>query len=779
MLNIIGLTIAFTCALLVLLFVRYEFSYDNYHKNAENVFRVVKEDLDNEWRGTNMWNATSGLLKPTILENCPEAINGVRILKIWEVEIIKGNQHFLEEEMAYVEPQFFELFSYAFVNGDPTTALNHPKSLVLTESLASKYFPGEADPVGKSILISGIDFIITGILKDIPANSHFPIGFLGSYQTLFDPAYNLYDSQLEWNNNNYATYIQLQKNTEPRIVEDKITGIVKEIKGNNSRESYHLQNIRDIHLYSDVNLEAGTNGNILYVSIFSGIAILLLIIGGFNYMNLTSAQLMFYTKETGIRKIIGASKTQVLLQILGEAILISFISLVLSIFITQLILPFFSQFVERQLTSDMLLDPNLITFWFVLILIYAVLTSLYPAIQILRQNPVKVLKSNKITSRETIGIRNSLIVIQFAISITLIAGTIILYQQLNYIKNKELGFQKENVVNIQIPDMNSELKKKYGTLKNELAKIPDVLDITYAQTALDKDNWGGGADWNGKPPEVDIPMYHLIVENNYLDFYGIELLYGQSFSEEMKAEGRTSYFILNEAAVKAIGWTDPVNRDLSMQMWSDSRVIGVVKDFHYQPLHLGIEPLAISLGSPDRHANIISVKIKPENLSVTLNQLESSYQNIFPGHPFRYHFLDEQLDISYRTDQKLGKIFGVLAGISIMVAALGLFGIASFLAKQRIKEIGIRKVNGAKTSEILTLLNRDFIKWVIVAFIIATPIAWYSMNQWLQSFAYKAELSWWIFAMAGLMALGIALLTVSWQSWKAASRNPVEALRYE
>ncbi len=778
-LNITGLTIAFSCVMLVSIFVRYEFSYDEGYENAENIYRVIQEDLEDEWRGTNLWNATSGLLKPAILSHCPEVMNGTRLLPIEEIEIVLDNQHFLDEKLYFVEPDFFEVFSHQFIHGNSTNAVNNPNSLVITESTASKYFPILENPVGKQIEISNISFTISGVIKDVPENSHLPINFLASYQSVFDPAYDFGDAEFEWFNNNFSTYVTLQEGIDANPLENKITATVKEVRGRNMPEAYHLQNIRDIHLHSHVNLEAGTNGNILYIYIFSGIALLLLVIAGFNYVNLTSAQLLFFTKETGIRKITGASKPQIFLQILGEAILISLVAFGCSLLVVNFVLHPFSQLVERQLTQDMVWNAGYLSWWFLTIILFAILTSLYPAFRILGLHPIQVLKSNKITSKESLKTRNSLAIIQFAISIALIACTIILYRQLDYVKNKELGFQKENIINIQIPDINIEQKKYYPALKNELSRLPDVLEVTYSQTALDKDNWGGSAQWAGKSPDVELPLYHLIVDENFLDFYGINLLYGQSFSPEMKAEGRSSYFILNEAAVKAIGWNDPINKKLSMQMWSDSRVIGVAEDFHYQPLHLGIEPLAISLGSPERHANIISVKIKSEQLSTTLNNIETVYSELFPEYPFNYHFLDEKLSESYRTDQKLGTMFGILAAISIVVACLGLFGLASFIARKRIKEIGIRKVNGAKVSEILTLLNKDFIRWVVIAFVIAVPSAWYGMNNWLENFAYKTAMSWWIYVLAGGIALVIALITVSWQSWKAATRNPVESLRYE
>lgn len=778
-LNLLGLTIAFTTAIVVSLFIKYEFSYDQQQPDAANIYRVIKENLDNEWRGTHLWNATSGLMKPTLQENCPEIKNVAQLLPIDEIEIVINNQHFMDGKFYFTGPEFLEIFQYHFLKGDPKTALIEPKSIVLTKSMAEKYFPEEDNPMGKLIHLGNMDFTVTGIMEDVPKNSHLPINFLASQQTVFDPSYDLNDAEAEWWNNNYNTYVEVYNDVDVPSLESKITKIVRDSREGDVPEAFQLQNIKDIHLYSHVNLESGTNGDILYIRVFFGIALLLLLIAGFNYMNLASAQMLYFTKETAIRKISGASKFQIVLLVFVETLLICLSAFVISMYLAYFILPSFAELVERELAVSMLWSYSNLAAWIGMVVLFALISCTYPAYHMMRQKPIVMLKIQTSKPSNFLNVRNILVVSQFTISIALIAGTIIFYRQLDFIQNKELGFQKNNIVNIIIPDIQSELKKSYSVLKEKLQASTNILDVTYAQTALDNDEWGGSAEWAGKSTQEDIKLYHLIVDQNYLDFYNIDLLDGELFSKEMKAKNNSSFILLNQAAVKALKWNEPVGRKLSLQMWKDSKVIGVVKDFNYQPLHLGIEPLAVSLGLPEDHANIISVKIAPNDVSGTLDEIKTIYKGLYPGYGFNYQFLDDQLSNAYRTDQKLGQLFGILSLISLVVAALGLFGSASFMAKRRIKEIGIRKVNGAKVSEVLALLNKDFAKWVVLAFFIATPIAWQIMKGWLENFAYRTTLDVWIFGLAGILALGITIITVSWQSWRAAITNPVDALRNE
>lgn len=430
---------------------------------------------------------------------------------------------------------------------------------------------------------------------------------------------------------------------------------------------------------------------------------------------------------------------------------------------------------EKELSFKMLLTPGSIGLFFLIVISVGFISGIYPAIMLARQQPISVLKNNKLAGSKVMGIRNSLVISQFVISIVLIIGTIVLYKQLNFIHNKELGYQKENILSIPIGDR--ELKKKYDVFKEELIKHPGIVDVTFTQNTLENNTYGGWGDWEGKSQEEHINFYHIYTDYNFIDFFGINVSEGRAFSSDMLTD-KSEAFILNKAAINAIGWNNPLDKQFYLDN-PKGKVIGVVDDFHYQSLKLGIEPLLITMGEPGEYANHISVKVLSENLPVTLSFIENTYKRMSPGYQFQFTFLDSKLNDLYRAEQKLGRIFSIFTGIAFIVCILGLFGLASFIAKQRTKEIGIRKVNGAKIHEVLTMLNVDFIKWVIIAFIIACPIAYYSMDKWLENFAYKTEISWWIFALAGCIALLIALLTVSWQSWRAARRNPVEALRYE
>ena len=399
----------------------------------------------------------------------------------------------------------------------------------------------------------------------------------------------------------------------------------------------------------------------------------------------------------------------------------------------------------------------------------------YPAVVLSRNKPLNIIAGNKTLGLTGIGIRNGLIVTQFVISIALIMSSLVLHKQMRFVINKKLGYHSENIISIDVPD--AQLRDKYEIFKNEVLKHPGISDVTYSQTSLDYNDWGGVGKWEGKQPEEDIPFYTLYVDYNFFEFFDISLEKGRFF-QSANSTDINSACILNKTAVEAIGWDNPLNKNFSAQNVS-GKVIGVVNDFNFQSLHLGIEPLAIGLGENNGHKRYFSVKIAANRTADALSYIEDTYKKMSPSYQFNYAFLDDKLESQYKAEQRQGSLFSFFTAIAIVLAVLGLFGLASFVAEQRTKEIGVRKVNGAKIREILAMLNIDFVMWVIIAFIIASPFAWFAMNKWLENFAYKTEISWWIFALSGVIALVIALITVSWQSWRAASRNPVEALRYE
>ena len=774
-LNIFGLIVGFTCSFLIFLYVRYELSYDQYHENAETVYRVVQKQTGNVWLGTDMWNATSGMLKPTLLENFPEVVKAVRVYHRGGT-VYHNKNYFLERRFFIVEPEFLEIFTFPLVKGDPGTCLSQPRSILLTEVMALKYF-GNEDPMGKTFTVSNIDYMITGILKDIPKNSHFTFDFLASFSTIYSESLVRRESIEQWGNNHYSTYIQLRKGVDTDVLEEKITGIIKDLRDSRRYTEYHLQPITDIHLHSRVNREFEPNSDIRYVYIFSAIAFLLLLIASFNYMNLSTAQAFFRAKEVGIRKVIGANRRQVSLQFLGEAVLFALIALVVSYFLIQILLPSFSSFVQRDLDFNLVKGLG-VAFLFILIAFLAgVVSGSYPAIFLSALHPLGVLGRSKAGgSKKSLVFRNTLVVAQFIISISMIISTMVLYRQLNYIKNRNLGFEKENIVNFYVYDRG--LRNKYETFRNELIHHQGILDLTGSSSLFDYNSTGGSGWWEGKQENENINFYRLFVDDNFFDFYGIRLLEGRFFSREM-ATDQDEAFILNETAVKSIGWVKPLGKLFRHWTQKKGEVIGVVDDFHFQSLRLHIESLVITLHSDSSSRSYFSVKLKAGDVFNTLKFIEAKYKEFSPGYPFSYSFLDDRLNDIYLTERRLGLIFSSFTGIAIIVSCLGLFGLGSFTAEKRTKEIGIRKVLGASIFKIVFMLSKEFIRWIILAAAAAVPIAWYAMNKWLDNFAYRINIRVNIFVLAFFIALLISFLSVGYKSYKAAAANPVNCLRDE
>ena len=775
LINIAGLTIGIACSTLILLYVQYELSYDTYHDNANNIYRAVQKQTGNVWRGTDMWNATCGMLKPTLLEYFPEVL---RVSRVYHAggRIEHRKNIFIERRFFIVEPEFLEIFTFPLVEGDPETALNDPLSVLLTEDMAAKYF-GDENPIGKILKVSGQDYVIKGILKNVPGNSHFTFDFLASFQTLYSTSLMENDNIERWGSNMFSTYITLRAGVDPQEMGRKITNVIKGLRERGRPVEYHLQRVSDIHLHSHVNREFEPNSDIKYVYIFSAVAVLLLLIACFNYMNLSTAQSLYRTKEVGIRKVAGADRKQITHQFLGEAILYSMIGLLLSFFLIKLILPWFSRFVERDLGFGLISDFGLTGMFIGIAVFIGFVSGSYPAFLLAKLQPINVFHRFLISGpKKTMGFRNTLVVIQFVISIGMIAGTTVLYKQLRYVQNRNLGFEKENIISFYVYDRG--LRKQYEAFRTELLEHPGITDLTYSSSSLHYNMAGGGAWWEGKEENDYINFYRLAVDYNFLDFHKIELLQGRNFSKKMATDVQKAY-ILNNTAVNTIGWKSPLGKLFRHWSYENGAVIGVCSDFHFQSLHLKIEPLVINLAREFHEKAYFSVKIITGNVPATLDFIEKKYKEFSPGYPFDWAFLDDRLNSVYRSEQKLGMIFICFTGIAIVIACLGLFGLGAFTAEKRTKEIGIRKVLGASASGIVFLLAREFMKWVILAAVIALPLAWYAMSRWLENFAYRTRIGPEVIILAFITALLISFVSVGYKSYKAATSNPVDSLRHE
>ena len=655
------------------------------------------------------------------------------------------------------------------LSGSPSGAFTNPNSIVITQALAEKIF-GENNPIGTLIEldINGLQqFVVSGVLKDIPTNTDLQFEFLIPFE-LISAYVNSWDYKMT------ETYVQLEKGKDYSEVNTKIKGVISEFKPDWNNQLY-ITPLTRCHLYN-----LGGGGRIQYVYIFSIVAMLILVIAIFNFVNLTMARSDKRIREIGVKRIIGSSKSLLILQFLYEALLLSIIALVFSVFIIELFLPS----VNNLLNVNLDLRYNFLNISVLLgfAIISGLISGIYPALFLSSLRPIDVLKKNiqplrllnrkgSVNPSQKISFRSVLVVFQFTLTIVLISGILIIKNQLQYLQDKDLGYDKENVL---VMHMQGNLQNQYEIVKNELLELPEILNIATSESHLT--NWRASdtPDWEGKESDIIFDMGVNSVDYDFDQTLGIEMAEGRFLSKEFSRDATEGY-VINEAAVEVMGLKDPVGKKMSI-FNRQGTIIGVIKNMHTESLHAEIKPFAYRYTSVGSY---MFIKTNSSSISQTIQTIRNKVRQIVPDDPANVSFLDDDLNELYVSELTTEKLMEYSSFIAILISCLGLFGLSFYGSKLRIKEIGIRKVNGARVSEVLAMLNKDFVKWVTIAFIIATPVSWYIMNKWLESFAYRTNMSWWIFALAGLLALGIALLTVSWQSWRAATRNPVEALRYE
>jgi len=749
--------------ILILLWVQDELSYDRFHVNGRHLYRVVLEEQYANRVG--YWPVISIPVGPALKTNFPEIEDAARF-RMYFALIQKGTRRF-DERGGFVDPSFFELFTFPFVKGDRKTAFPDPYSIVITERTAEKYF-GREDPLGRILKINNeTDYRVTGVIQNVPSNSHLRFDFLMP----FDGYIQVDRAPESWGRNQIDTYVMLVRSVSAEEVNQKIAGLLRpHLKRVETR--LLLQPLTRIHLY---NLSGG--GNIRYVYIFSVIAAFVLLIACINFMNLATARSSTRIKEVGMRKVTGAQKSHLIKQFMVESIILSFISLFFSIILVSIFLPTFNSLSGKQLTIEISSQMHVIP-WIVGLAVFTGLVSgSYPALILSSLRPVHILRGSLVPGAP--GIRNSifrkvLVLTQFSISIILIICSVVVSRQINYIKNKELGYNKEQIVFLP---MNEAIARRYDPIKNALLKDPNVLSVTGSSmlpTEIATSYVGFG--WEGKDPDQSIQMYLVRVHYEFTETLDIKVIQGRYFSKDYPADSRN--FILNESAVKLTGLDSPVG---SRFAWGDEEgtIIGVVEDFHFRSFHEEIGPLILVL-RPQR-CSYICVRIETDaiDLSNTIDYMEKVWNQIAPEFPFEYHFLNEDFDAMYRSEQRIGRIYGYFTFLAVFVSCLGLFGLVAFIAERRTKEIGIRKVLGASVSKIVGLLIKEFVVLVTLSNMIAWPIAYYAMNKWLANFTYHADLALVIFILSGFLALTIAILTVGYQAFGAARVNPVEALKYE
>ncbi len=776
--NLFGLTVGLTCCLLITIYILNELSYDRYNQNADNIYRVTR-DFNNEDGVVSLRLSTISPPFGYYLPNdFPEIQKMTRLLDNGITPLRYKDKLINEQNVFFADENLFDVFTVKVLKGNPKTALSDPFSVMLTEEAAKKYF-GDEDPINKVIRANNqFDVKVTGIYKAFPSNAHIHPGMLVSFNTLKDSAvYGEKNLRTNWGNNSFFTYLLLPPHYNTARMISQFPAFIdrhmrnEEYIGKQASKytKLGLQKLTDIHLYSHTDYEAEPNGDIKRVYIFSAIALFILLIACINYMNLSTARSTLRAREIGIRKVIGARKRELIFQFLSESVLLSWVAILIAFACLYLTLPWLNKISGQQLSPGVLMKWQILVPVFLTPFIVGILSGIYPALFMSSFQPVKTLKGLFRTGGRSISFRKVLVITQFAISIILIITTATVFQQLHYMQKKSLGFDKEHIVVIPY---NNALNDKYEAFRNELLSNANFKNSTRTSripTGRLLDDMGAytlSGD-SMKPANTDIKF--VSVDYDFVPTYGISMAAGRNFSREYGTD--TLSFVLNESAVKALGWKTPQNAVGKDFKYGNTKghVIGVIRDFHFESMHQSIVPLVLVMFPPSfYYFNNLSIKVSGNNIPASLSHLETTWKKILPEIPYQHTFLDENFDKLYQVEQRQGNIFTIFACIAIFIASLGLFGLSAFSISQRIKEIGIRKVLGADVTTIVTLLSKDFLKLVAVAAILAFPVAWYFMNNWLQDFAYRISMPWWIFIIAGIAAAIIALITISFQAIRAA-----------
>jgi len=763
--NITGFAFGISICLAIVLFLIKEYSYDKYHENADQIVRLIDTK--------NNSSSIDYRVKDILLENYSELENACIIQRMqMPVSVKVGNEGFYLDNIMSVDNSFFEVFTVPFISGKSLKPFDNINSAVITESTAKTLF-GTENPVGKDLTIMGSQMVtISGVIKDFPDNSSISAGLLVNAE---NSAFKFEFSCGNYNDKSshrfsFRIYLQLNKNINPEQLIAKINSNSDLLKP--YKEEVGFLSLKDIYLYDKTNGSKTKRGNVGLMKLLTGIALIILVLAIINYVNLTIAQQNRRNKDTGVRKTVGALRKNILYHFLSESVLVSLIALTLALVFVWLLIPLYSLIFNTTININLLFQfPN------ILILICSVffigiLSGIGPAFILSGISPVKVL-SGSITARRQKGyLRNSLSIFQFAISIILIFCVTIIQRQISFVKHKDPGFNEEQLLLINVPAIQRNDVNKVMVLLDELKKSPYIKNLSISNGVPGKIYMSMGTNIKNSDKNISIPC--LQVDTAFLKTFDIKIINGRNLEPGDLEKG---VCMINEAAYKHFEWGSFKNKRINNGREGGYEIIGVVNDFHYNSLHKTIGPVCIMFTRVNPKA--INIRIAENNISAGMDYINKTWQETLSGYPLKYQFYDDWFDAMYIKEERFAKTIGLFAILAIVISCIGILGLAIFSSERRIKEIGIRKVNGAKVSEILTMLNKDFVKWVAIAFIIAVPIAYYAMSKWLENFAYKTTLSWWIFALAGLLALGIALVTVSWQSWRAATRNPVEALRYE
>ncbi|MGD9345817.1 MAG: ABC transporter permease [Candidatus Aminicenantes bacterium] len=771
--NISGLAVGMACCILILLWVKDELSYDRFHENVDTIYRVTEHQYNSSGDYFPV-AVTPWPLAEALKNDFPEVIESTRLRILAGLLVSYKEKKFYERDLVAADPSFLKMFSFPLLEGDRTTALTEPNTILITEDAAGRYF-GTEDPIGKILTFHNTyDFKVTGVLEDVPHNSHIQFDFLLPFESTLRE-FGWTDS---WGTNNYTTYIQIADNASLQHISAKISEYLKKIN-EQTRTKLVLQPLTDIHLHSDyaIDLYGHTENTAIYVYAFSAIALFVLLIACINFMNLSTARSEKRSKEVGLRKVVGASRLNIISQFYGESLFLTLISFVSAIVLVYLLLPVFNNVSGKLLAFDSMREPVILIGLIGLMLITGIVSGSYPALVQSSFKPVDSIKGivRKASSRPGKSLfRRTLVVTQFTLSIMLIVGTLIVHKQIHYMLGKKLGYEKESMVYFV---KRANVRSQYDAFKSELLSDPNITGVTASSDVPTYTVHSTSAfSWEGKDPETNFLIHQFSVDYNYIKTFNMNIIAGRDFSKDFPVDASTQSFIVNETAVKAMALENPIGSKFMLYR-NSGQIVGVVADFHFKSLQKEIEPLVLRI-EPQRDSYVF-VKFKSGKAKEVIASVTKVYNQFNPDFPLRYTFLDEEVERLYNSEQKTKTIFNYFTFVAIFIASLGLFGLASYMAQQKTKEIGIRKVLGASILNIVTNLSREFVFLVCVANAIAWPLAYLAMNEWLHNFAYRIKMDPFLFIYAGLVSTLLALLTVSYHTIKSALVNPVNSIRYE
>jgi putative ABC transport system permease protein len=788
LINLVGLAIGMAVSIVILLYVQFEMSYDTYHPDVERIFRVSRAWYNPQGDVSLHLGHTAPPFGPLIQSDFPEDVEVSARLFNYNPLVKSGGNNFEEERFFFGDPEVFDVFSWEIIEGEGKSALKEADGIILTESAAKRYF-GDGPAVGKELLVmlpsQEATFQVRGVMKDMPDNSHFHVDFLASMVPVVQFYGGLESFMSNFGSNNFSTYIKLREGLDYLEFEAKLPSLIDRHMGENQAgmpmsrgTQLLLWPITDIHLYSNLDSEIEANGNIDYVYIYLAVAFFILLIACINFMNLSTARSSLRSMEVGLRKVMGADRGLLIRQFLGESFVMTFLSMVLALILVYLLLPTFSDFSERPLSLNLFQNPEFIVLIVGIMVVVGLISGSYPALFLSGFMPAKVLKGAFKAGRAHENFRSVLVIGQFAISVMLIVAVFVVVNQLRFMQSKDLGFEKEDLVVLPASD---QIRQNYLIFKDRLENHPGIQAVTVSSRVPSGrllDSQGATAELNGEMSQLNFRIADIHVGHNFLDTYEIPVLAGRSFNYQLASDSSEA-FILNETAIREIGWSSPEEAVGKQFLYGGRRgfVTGVMKDFHFESLHQPIVPI-VFLISQNRN-NQISIKIEASQRDQVLAYLQEEWSQIRPDFPFEPNFIDERFNRQYEAESRLRTIFTFFSFLAILISVLGLLGLVTFATEQRTREIGIRKVMGAETRNILVLLGKDFLKLVGIGFLIAIPVSWFGMSRWLEDFAYKIGVHWTVFLWAGLLAGLIAAITIISQTLKAAWANPVKSIKNE